>query len=69
MRYLLFDNEATAQAYADAQTAMLPTHGDDATVLWDVPRPTADGRWIVASANDEGEPWQEAFAAPVADGA
>ena len=68
MRYRVFDNQAAATAYTDAQTALLPVLAGDATRIWDVPRRLADGRWIVASSDcdddDGGEAWQEAFTAP-----
>lgn len=64
MRYRVFEDQASASSYADAQTALLPGRGEDATRLWDVPRRIGDGRWIVASGDSDGEEWSEAFAAP-----
>jgi hypothetical protein len=59
MKYLIYNTEAEAQAYADAASAILP-HGDsDITIVWDIPQLITNNRWVVASTDNTGEPWGE----------
>lgn len=59
MLYQVFDTQAEAQAYADAEAAHLPRRAGDITTIWDIPKQIANGSWIVSCVDGDGVEWQE----------
>lgn len=61
----VFDTQAQAQDYADAEAAKLPRGPGDVTTQWDIPRQIADGRWVVACMDGDGVEWQAEWQIPI----
>jgi hypothetical protein len=60
----IFTAIEAAQAYADAGTDKLPRQPGDQTVIWDIPRELADGRFVVADHDETGTAWQDEWVLP-----
>ena len=65
MRYQVFDTQAKAQDYADAEAAHLPRGPGDVTTAWDTPRQIEGGRWVVACMDGDGVEWQDEWTVAV----